>query len=112
MNKMKSKIILVTLLLSVTLSGWAWADGRISGNITYRDCTCNVNDKVCIGPVSGGPCQFFPVACSPGPLYTTYPYAIPPGTYYICVVPHGSSDCTGGCPIQGFVPALATTTST
>jgi hypothetical protein len=100
---MKTRIILSALLLTACLTSLAWADGRISGNISYKDCNCHVDDLVCIRPVSGGACQYFPVVCSPGPGYTTYPNTIPPGTYYIYVVPHEGSDCTGGSPIQGFV---------
>jgi hypothetical protein len=115
---MKARTIFLALLLAAGLTTATWADGRIWGHITYTNCDCDVHDKVCIKPASGGDCIMIPVICSPGPYYTSYPYTIPPGSYWISVVLHEGSNCTNSavnffvhgsqseeCDLQVFGPS-------
>jgi hypothetical protein len=98
---MKSKIILLALLLTVGLTTTAWSQGIIWGNITYKNCECNSDDRVCIRPVSGGRCTYIPIVCSPGPRFHSYPVFFPFGEYYISVILHDGSNC-GYTFIQRF----------
>jgi hypothetical protein len=100
---MKLRLIYLTLLLAVGLTTAAWADGRIYGSITYKNCDCHIDDKVCIRPVSGGEPIYIDVICSPGgPHYQSFPTTIPPGTYYISVKLHEGSNCVNTF-VQMFV---------
>jgi hypothetical protein len=103
---MFKRILLTALLLTTCMTTLAWADGRIWGMITYKNCTPDARDIVCIKPVSGGDCVWTgTVQMQFGPRYNTYPTTIPPGTYYIFVIPWDQSDCTneGGCvPMKSF----------
>jgi hypothetical protein len=99
---MFKKTVLMALVMTACLTSLAWADGRIWGHISYKNCNCHASDTVCIRLVSGGPCFFTPVRFCPAPYYDTYPYTIPPGSYYIYVIPHDGSDCIGCVPLQTF----------
>jgi hypothetical protein len=101
---MFKKTVLMALAMTACLTSLAWADGRIWGYINYRNCTPDARDVVCIRPVSGGGCIWTGfVQIQYGPRYNTLPNTIPPGSYYIYVIPHQGSDCIGCIPIQGFV---------
>ena len=94
---MKTKSLLLALILTAFLATWAWADGGFYGYVKYHGCTCTYDDWVCVRLASGGNCQhpwtYYVQRCYASPGYTTSPDTFPPGTYYVYVVKHEGSDC-------------------
>jgi|WetSurMetagenome_2_1015567.scaffolds.fasta_scaffold1783472_1 hypothetical protein len=56
---MLKRITSLSLLFLACLTTWAWADGGFYGTVTYRDCTCDLTDAVCIKLTTAQYCNSF-----------------------------------------------------